>query len=302
MRTEQMEPKAEWATQKQPSPPNFGKAKRIPRWLMNLLVWWRGRKAARIISAGKNYCEFEEGLVSVVILSCKRLPELKRLCESMIPFFDQIEDYKKVEMVLVDNGSGDELINYARDLNFFDQIIAHPVNLGMAVALDDAYSKCNGEYILFVEEDFVLEYSEPFLQKSIDIFLEYPEIGIIRLKNQNNWGKPFRIIGPLRSASQKNEFWTWFPSLNGKSNVWAAGSVLFRKISFYSTGSIPKGPNLTRDQRLHQGYLYESVYGRQYNKIWLAAKMKDCYPFVQPNDNPISPGWGEVRENERSLE
>jgi hypothetical protein len=286
--------KPQWAQEKQPDPPNFGQAKRIPRWLLNWVIRRRRPKTSEIIRNGKAYCDFEEGLISLVVLSCKRLPELKRLCESMIAFFQEVGDYPKIERILVDNGSGHELLDYAQGLNFFDRVIAHPENLGMAVALNDAYPKCHGEYILLIEEDFVLEYSVPFLQRCLDIFSEYPEIGIIRLKNQNNWWKPFRIIGPLRATSDGTEFWTWLPSLNGRLNVWAAGSVLFRKVSFFSTGSIPIGPNVSRDQRLHQGYLYECVYGRQYNKTWLAAKVKDCYPFVQPNDNPDSSGWGEV--------
>lgn len=295
MATEEAQIRPQWAREKQPDPPNFGRAKRIPRWLLNLVVWWRRRKTSAIIRNSGSYCDFEKGLVSLVVLSCKRLPALKRLCESMVPFFGEVEDYPKIEKILVDNGSGHELVNYAQGLNFFDRIIAHPTNLGMAVALNDAYPKCRGEYILLIEDDFVLDYSEPFLQRCIDIFSEYPEIGIIRLKNQNNWWKPYRIIGPLRATSGGTEFWTWLPFITGKANVWAAGSVLFRKVSFFSVGSIPEGPNLSRDQRLHQGYLYECVYGRQYNKIWLAAKVKDCYPFVQPNDNPDSPGWGEVK-------
>jgi hypothetical protein len=287
--------KPQWAREKQPDPPNFGRAKRIPRWLLNWMVRRRRGKTLEIIRNSQSYCDFEEGLISLVVLSCKRLPELKRLCESMMAFFEEVGDYPKIERILVDNGSGHELLDYAQRLDFFDRIIAHPENLGMAVALNDAYPKCRGEYILLIEDDFVLEYPEPFLQRCIKLFSEYPEIGIIRLKNQNNWWKPFRIIGPLRATSGGTEFWTWLPSLNGRLNVWAAGSVLFRKASFFSTGSIPIGPNVSRDQRLHQGYLYECVYGRQYNKTWLAAKVKDCYPFVQPNDNPDSSGWGEVK-------
>jgi hypothetical protein len=86
------------------------------------------------------------------------------------------------------------------------------------------------------------------------------------------------------------------PSLNGKLNVWAAGSVMFRKVSFVETGRIPIGPNVRRNNPKHQGVLYEETFGKKYNKRWLAAKIKDCYPFVQPNDNSVSPGWGEVTD------
>ncbi|MBI3090351.1 MAG: glycosyltransferase family 2 protein [Candidatus Tectomicrobia bacterium] len=284
----------QWSLEKQPDPLNFGQARLVPRWRLDLAVWRRRRRAARVLAAGRGYCDFEPGLVSLVVLSCKRLPALLRLCDSLRRFFDEIEDYPKVEKILVDNGSGDELLAAARQARCFDQIIAHPVNLGMAVALNDAYPKCRGEYILFVEDDFVLDHPRPFLRTCLEVFAEHPEIGIIRLKNQNNWWKPYRIIGPLRATASGAEFWTWLPTRGGELNVWAAGSVLFRKVSFFSVGPLPVGPNLSRDQQQHQGFLYECVYGRRYSKRWLAAKIKDCYPFFQPNDNPDSPGWGEV--------
>ena len=294
MKPERTQTRPEWARQRQPSPPNFGRAKRVPRWRLALETWNRRGNCARIIKNSASYCESEPGLVSLVILSCKRLPELRRLCETVVPFFSETETAARLEKILVDNGSGPALIDYARGLDFFDEIVAHSSNIGMAAALNDAFPKCRGEYILLLEDDFILEYPEPFLQRCVAIFSEYPEIGIIRLKNQNNWGKPFRRIAPLRTTSEGIEFWTWLPSADGEMNVWTSGSVLFRKVSFFSADSIPVGPNVSRDHALHQGFLYERVYSRRYNKIWLAAKIKDCYPFVQPNDNDDSPGWGEV--------
>ena len=285
MAKRQMQMRPQWAREKQPDPPDFGKAKRIPRWLLNFMVWRRRLKTKGIILKSDSVCNFEKGLVSLVVLSCKRFAEFRRLCKSMKTFFNQIENYTGIEKILADNGSGLELVNYAKGLNLFDIIIAHPVNLGMAGALNDAYQRCRGEYIMLIEDDMVMEYDKPFVQRCMDIFTEFPEIGIIRLKNQNNWWKPFRIIGPLRSTSTGVEFWTWLPSFNGQNNVWACGSVLFRKVSFFSTGLLPSG------QGRNQAYVVENLYGKGYNKTWLAAKVKNCYPVVQPNDNPESPGF-----------
>lgn len=288
--------KPSWATQTQTTPPDFGLAKLVPSWWLNWAVRRRKDKSRVIISSAAEICDFEIGKISIVILSCKRLPELKRLVKGLDSFIRNIEAYSKVEKILVDNGSGYELVEWAEKSNFFDRIIAHKSNLGMAVALDDAYIKANGEYILLLEEDFIVEYDRPFFKKCLTLFHEYPEIGIIRLKNQRNWGKSYRIISPLRNTSDGTEFWTWLPSLNGKLNVWAAGSVMFRKVSFVETGRIPIGPNVRRNNPKHQGVLYEETFGKKYNKRWLAAKIKDCYPFVQPNDNSASPGWGEVTD------
>jgi glycosyltransferase involved in cell wall biosynthesis len=256
----------------------------------------RRAKAVKTIARAREICDFESGVVSIVILSCKRLAELQRLVANLQSFLETIEDYTKIEKVLVDNGSGPQLVRWSENSGFFDRIIAHENNLGIAGALDDAFPQVKGEYILLVEEDFIIDFDRPFLNRCLTLFGEYPEIGIIRLKNQRNWGKPHRIIGPVRQTSDGMEFWTWLPSLNGKLNVWAAGSVLFRKVSFIATGRIPLGPNVGRDHPGHQGALYEEVYGKRYNRNWLAAKMRNCYPFVQPNDTPESSGWGEVND------
>ncbi len=285
--------KPSWATQIQTNPPDFGNAKFTPQWWFDWILKRRINKNKKIISNSTEIFDFEPGMVSIVVLSCKRLVELQRLVEGLDDFLSNVDKYSKVEKILVDNGSGVELVDWAENSNFFDRIIAHKENLGMAVALDDAYIKAKGEYILLIEEDFVVQYSHSFIKKCLKLFDEYPEIGIIRLKNQRNWGKSYRIIGPQRSTSDGTKFWTWLPSLNGKLNVWAAGSVLFRKVSFISTGRIPVGPNVKRSHPKHQGVLYEETYGKKYNKKWLAAKIYNCYPFVQPNDSPESPGWGE---------
>lgn len=292
-----MTEKPHWSQELQPNPPYFGEAHLVSRVKLGWEVWHRRILCQKILRQSQRWCNYEPGLVSIVILSCKRPVQLKRLCESLFPFLGSIESDHKREVLLVDNGSGRELISYVHSLKGFDRIIAHPVNVGMTIALREAFPQCRGEYILLLEDDFVLKEDKPFLARCLEIFAGYPEIGIIRLKNQNNWWKPYRRIGPLRRTTSGTEFWTWLPSPDGSLNVWAAGSVLFRKISYFSTGELPIGPNRSRDELEHQGYLYECVYGRRYNHTWLAAKIKDCYPFAQPNDHPDSPGWGEQHQH-----
>jgi len=282
-----------WSKQLQTSPPDFGKAKFLPRWLFKLIYKKRQVRNKPIILDSKINPTFIKDKISIVILSCKRLKELRRLIDTLKEYFSKIKPKVDLEIILVDNGSGSDLINWAKKEVFFDKIIANKKNLGMAVALKEAYEKTNGEYILLIEDDFIIDYEKPFLENCIEIFNEFYDIGIIRLKNQRNWGKRYRLIGPKRSTSNGTNFWTWIPSFNGKLNVWCAGSVMFRKVSLTSSGEIPIGPNFPRTNKMHQGVLYEEEFGKQYNKNWLAAKIEDCYPFIQPNDNAESPGWGD---------
>ena len=37
-------------------------------------------------------------------------------------------------------------------------------------------------------------------------------------------------------------------------------------------------------------------FGKKFNKLFLAAKLENCYPFFQPNDNEVSPGWNDLYE------
>ena len=284
--TNKLNERPQWAREKQPHPPNFGQAKLVSKLMLQLEVWKRRSKTIDLIRDSRKYAEFEDGLVSMVVLSCKRLPEFKRLCESLVPFFSEVENYPKLEKILVDNGSGKELVNYAEGLNFFDTIIAHPENLGMPAALNDAYQRVRGEFIMLIEDDMVVDYHEPYIQKCLDVLAEYPEIGIVRLKNQNNWWKPGRVIAPIRDTSSEVAFWTWLPSKNMVLNVWAMGSTLFRKVSFMSTGLFPLSAG-----GLDQVVQIEEVYAREYNQTWLAAKVRNCYPVFQPNDNLESPGF-----------
>jgi glycosyltransferase involved in cell wall biosynthesis len=287
------DPRPDWAQQRQPDPPNFGQAELLSEEELERWVRRRRPRAERILERGRALCDYEEGMVSLVVLSYRRLPELRRLLDGLVPFFQQVEDYRPIEKVHVENGSGSEIVDYVKGLGFFNQVIVHPVNIGMAAALDDAYRRVRGEYVLFVEDDFLIDYDRPFLRRAVEVLEEYPEIGIVRLKDQNNWWKPFRRIAPIRRTSSGTEFWTWVPSRDLRWNVWAAGSVLFRKVSYAHTGRMPTRSRL---RRRTGGMLYENVFGRRYNRTWLAAKLKDVQPFVQPNDNlPADAAPGVVR-------
>lgn len=284
-----MPPSKTWKYEKQTEPPTFGWAKIVNQDTLDNAVNERVEDCKSIINENSKY---KNGRVTMVVLSCRRWWTLERLLDTATSYFSEIEKFENIEKILVDNDSGEDFINKVRDYNFFDSIVAHKENLGMVGALRDIFSKIDSEYILFFEDDFVVEGNRPFIQECIDIFDEYPEIGIIRLKNQNNWWKPFRVISPIRKTKKGTEFWTWLPSNNGEYNVWSAGSVMFRNVSYKTVGELDEAPHVKRvSKKLNHAYLYENLYGKKYNKKWLAAKIKGVTPFVQPNDNQQSPGW-----------
>lgn len=276
----------------QSDPPNFGKARMIPKFIAELLYKFRVKKSLKILKQQKSQ-NLEKGKISIVILSCKRLKSLRRLVESLKFFFKEYETYKNIEIVLVDNGSGEELISWAKGINFFDRVIAIKENIGMCSALNNIYKDINSEFTMLIEDDFIIDYKKPFLLDCVELFNEFAEIGIIRLKNQNNWGKSFRNIAPLRKFKGIS-FWTWLPSFNYRHNVWCAGSVLFRQAAYNCLGPIKCGEkNPQRSKKNHQGVMYEEIFGKKFNKIWLAAKIYNCYPFIQLDQDSESPGWND---------
>lgn len=275
----------------QTDPPNFGDAKFVNSLISRIIIWWRRKKTLNLYSSFNDY-GLIKNKISIVVLSCKRLKSLKRLVNSLNLYLSNIEQYNNYELILIDNGSGDELINWAKNKKFFHKIYELKKNIGMCSALNKIYSKLNSEYTMLIEDDFEINYDKPFLENCLKIFDNFPEIGIIRLKNQNNWGKKFRRIGPLRKI-ENIFFWTWFPSFNYRHNVWCAGSVIFRHLSYKILGPIQCGDNISRSYKKHQGIYYEEIFGKKFNKIWLAAKIYNCYPFVQLDQQNESPGWNE---------
>lgn len=275
----------------QTDPPNFGDAKFINTFIANIICKIRRVKSFKIIESDINK-NLLPNKISIIILSCKRINSLKRLHSSLKIFLSEIETYKNYEVILVDNGSGNELINWAHSTNFFNKIISIKKNIGMCAALNQVYQTIDTEFTMLIEDDFIIKYHKPFMENCLKIFKNFPEIGIIRLKNQNNWGKKFRRIGPIRKINEI-KFWTWFPSFNYKHNVWCAGSVIFRHVGYLKLGQINCKDNVSRLNNNHQGIQYEEIYGKKFNKIWLAAKIYNCYPFVQLDQDNESPGWSE---------
>lgn len=277
----------------QSDPPFFGKAKFVNKIVASLIYKIRKKKSLKVLNSILSN-QLISDKISIVILSCKRQKSLERLCASLKNYLQNIEINKNYEIILVDNGSDKELINWAREFNFFNKIYALKENIGMCRALDYVYQRVNSEFTLLIEDDFIIDRNKPFFDDCLSIFKNFPEIGIIRLKNQNNWGKPFRKIGPLRKIKDIS-FWTWFPTWNYKHNVWCAGSVMFRHIGYLQLGPIKCGKNISRSSSKHQGVYYEEIFAKKFNKIWLAAKIYNCYPFVQLDQENESPGWNDKK-------
>jgi hypothetical protein len=267
----------DWSKELQTSPPNFGNAKRISDLELAEINNYKLK-----IRPKYSYFKKKNNTIAIVILTCKREKSLESLIKNLNFFLTKIENFKSYVIYVVDNESDKEKnMNLCKKFKI-DHYIYFKNNIGMSNALRKVFNIIDSEYILFIEDDFNIKYKKPFLKNCIDIFNEFKDIGIIRLKNQNNWHKKNRVISNLRTTSSKIRFWTWVP--NGTENGWCAGSVMFKKKYLDLIGGIPYSFNINR----FQFYIYENYIAKKFNKFWNAAKIENCYPFYQNNDtDPI---------------
>jgi len=234
-------------------------------------------------------------LIRLVVLSCKRPKELARLMDGLVHM--PSNEPKIFATLLVDNGSGEAVRRIAESYGFFGDMILHEANIGMGAALNGALSSFPAEFILFIEDDLVLE-RPGFLRGCLDIFREFQEIGLIKLKRKDAWDeKPYRRIGPMQTTTTGVRFHPWLPSPRGSfrwgqrpwypvgvHNVWSLGPVMFRWCAWKEAGPIQTG------QGRGQAVAAEEVYARTFNQRWLAARPVDIQPFSQP-ETLESPGF-----------
>ena len=96
-----------------------------------------------------NYEFDEEPLVSIIILNRNGLNNLKCLFKD----FDAKTNYSNYEIIVVDNASTDESVNYLKSLDLPIRIIENDVNVSFSRGNNDAAKIANGEYLLLLNND-----------------------------------------------------------------------------------------------------------------------------------------------------
>ena len=96
-----------------------------------------------------NY-EFEnEELVSIIILNRNGLNHLKRLFKD----FNAKTNYSNYEIIVVDNASDDESVNYLKSLDLPITIIENETNVSFSKGNNDAAKIAKGKYLLLLNND-----------------------------------------------------------------------------------------------------------------------------------------------------
>lgn len=234
--------------------------------------------------------------ISPILLSCKRQAELTRLIDSGCPAL-------WLGTTLIDNGSGFPREFIRRLRRTFRRVVWHPTNIGMGPAINQELYNQRSEFVIFIEDDLVMEQGYQglgWVQDCLAIFRENPHVGIIKLKAKDNWDdKPTRVIGPMQTTASGVEWHPWLPSNPwhvwhgnrpwhaGIHNVWSLGPVMFRWASWAENGPLPVA------QGRGQAIAAEDWYARTYNKKWIAARPVHIHPFSQPV-TAQSPGYSDA--------
>lgn len=109
-------------------------------------------------------------LVSIIIINWNGKKHLEKCLPSL-----RRQKYKKIEIILVDNASVDDSVNYVKQVFPTAKIIINPTNLGFSEANNIGYKKAKGEYVLFLNND--TEVTNNFLSELIANIEKNEEIG-----------------------------------------------------------------------------------------------------------------------------
>ena len=123
----------------------------------------------------KNQINYQKPLVSIIIVNWNGKEYLTDCLNSL-----QNISYPNYEIILVDNASTDEYVEYVKD-NFPEiLIIKNKKNLGYAEANNKGVHKANGEYILFLNNDTTVK--SDFITELVKVMESDPGIGVCQSK------------------------------------------------------------------------------------------------------------------------
>lgn len=113
-----------------------------------------------------------EPLVSIIIVNWNR-------CSDVVETLNHVKNlvYKRVEVIVIDNGSTDQSLSVIREQYPSVKLIALPMNIGCEDGNNVGILNASGEFLLFLDSDADLEPNG--LCELINVFESDEEIGIV---------------------------------------------------------------------------------------------------------------------------
>lgn len=159
----------------------------------------------------KDYDIFcEPQLFSIVVLACGRPDFTKQTVLSLLDSTSLYTD--EIEYLFIENGECEENYQFFQGLNLERKVIVRQSNAGINEGLNQGWALSRGEFIIILENDWLLHPKVNFLQVIKDILNEKQDIGLVQLRAINdleqNWG------------AGKEEYWPWYMTKLNKVKVW----------------------------------------------------------------------------------
>jgi GT2 family glycosyltransferase len=114
----------------------------------------------------------EKGLVSVTIVTYNSGRFIKRCLESVLE-----QNYRRLEIIVIDNASSDGTADILERFENKCRVIYNEENIGFAAAQNQAIAASNGEWVLALNPDVLLE--KNFIEKLVEAGNLDPKIGTV---------------------------------------------------------------------------------------------------------------------------
>jgi glycosyltransferase involved in cell wall biosynthesis len=114
-------------------------------------------------------------LVSVLFITYNRLPLLRRTVET----FKVRTSYPNLQLVIADDGSPLEVQRQIRELPV-DEFALCRQNRGLGANANAGLARCQGDYILMLQDDWECVATSNYLQETVRVMQENPQIGLIK--------------------------------------------------------------------------------------------------------------------------
>jgi glycosyltransferase involved in cell wall biosynthesis len=138
--------------------------------------------------------DVEAPLVSVLFVTYKRFDLLKKAVES----FQRNTAYPNLELVITDDGSGPEIQAQIRTLRA-DVFALLPKNRGLGANNNNGIRRCNGKYILMIQDDWECRGPADYLANAVAVLEANPRLGFIHFAGAPH---PSDLAQPLQGSAE----------------------------------------------------------------------------------------------------
>jgi hypothetical protein len=164
-------------------------------------------------------------LVSIVILNYRRRDALEKSLSSALA-----QDYPRVEIILVDNGSNDGIEDFVRGQGPNIRLIALPRNLGACAGRNAGIKEARGEVLITLDNDIYLG-SASELCKVVETFQKHPDVHVLAFQLRD------ALTGGLRLREWCHpRSWKDYAEKEFETNFFVEGACAYRREVFRDAG------------------------------------------------------------------